>query len=51
MLNERIDCFNIFLPIISIGSSPCNVEYVINYLFLRNFPQIIVIIINLEEVL
>lgn len=51
MLNERIYCFNISASIVSIHSLPCNMEYVINYLFLRNFPQIVVIIINLEEVM
>ena len=51
MLNERTYCFNASPRIVSIGSLPYDVDYVINYLFLRNIPQIIVIITNLEEVM
>lgn len=51
MSNERIYCFNASPPIVSTGSLPYDVEYVINYLSLGNIPQIIVIIINLEEVM
>ena len=43
--------FNASPPTVSFGSLPNDVEYVINYLFLGNIPQIIVIIINLEEVM
>lgn len=51
MLNERTYCFNESPRIVSIGSLPYDVDYVINYLFLGNIPQIIVIITNLEEVM
>ena len=51
MLKERIYCFNVSPPIVSTGNLPYDVEYVINYLFHGNIPQIIIIIINLEEVM